>query len=175
MSVVSSCSTVFGRCLIFPSVHTPSPPRHDAFSHPFTHSNSPPSLPPSRCSSPQSADSLPVDAPNKATCVVSGCLGERSPCQPVFTTSTAAHRSALFSFLLSLSLSFPSPDFLQHISHCAALCPLTLHRGSHLLLLLLLHMSLFVDDIHIPLQVHHHWMTLIHVDFSNDQFTHLII
>lgn len=52
---------------------TPSPHPSDGFSHPFSLRPPPTFL---------SLPLLPVDAPNKATCVVSGCLGERSPRQP---------------------------------------------------------------------------------------------
>lgn len=81
--------------------HAYSPPLSDAFSH-HVHTQPPPQ--------PSSPPQLPVDAPNKATCVVSGCLGERSPCQPAGrvyqgTVSTPARCSALFSFSLLLLLT----------------------------------------------------------------------
>lgn len=60
---------------------------------------------------------LPVDAPNKATCVVSGCLGERSvrrPCLPedrphacaFFPTPSRAHSLDLSPFAVHHSLFF---------------------------------------------------------------------
>lgn len=64
----------FGLYLILACLHAHSPRWCNAFSHPFTHDSSPPTFP--------SLPWLPVDAPNMATLVVSGCLRERSLCQP---------------------------------------------------------------------------------------------
>lgn len=63
----------------------------------------------------------PVDAPNKATCVVSGCLGERSPHQAACLCLSRDHLHA-FSPLLCLVFlaipSFPSPDLPSvHLPH----------------------------------------------------------
>lgn len=128
-------------------LHTHPTPLSDAFSHPFTHKLPPPSCP--------SLLSLPVDTPNKATCVVSGCLGERSPCKPAGhvyqgTVSTPALCAALFSFptpshfhpldLSSLpsillcssdpSYSFLSTPFSAFLAyHCFFTCLFLLHSG----------------------------------------------
>lgn len=101
-------SHTFRLCLSHAHVHTHSLTSSVwCFFSPF-HTQTPP---------PPTFPSLPplVDAPNKATCVVSGCLGERSPCQPAGrvyqgTVSTPARCSALFSFPLLLL-------FIPHICH----------------------------------------------------------
>ena len=124
-------------------LHTHPTPLSDAFSHPFTHKRPPPSSP--------SLLSLPVDTPNKATCVVSGCLGERSPCKPAChvyqgTISTPALCAALFCFptpshFHPLDLSFlpsilfrssdPSYSFLStpflHSWHMIASLPISFY------------------------------------------------
>lgn len=74
----------------------------DAFSHPFTHTPTSSSLP-----------LHPVDAPNKATCVVSGCLGERSPRQAACLCLSRDRLSPRCSVLFSL----PFLLFLPQICH----------------------------------------------------------
>lgn len=137
-------------------LHTHPTPLSDAFSHPFTHNLPPPSCP--------SLLSLPVDTPNKATCVVSGCLGERSPCKPAGhvyqgTVSTPALRAALFSFptpshfhpldLSSLpSILLCSSDPPTHFSQLL-LCIL----GISLLFYLSLSTPLWLPDLPLPMSM----------------------
>lgn len=82
----------------------------------------------------------PVDAPNKATCVVSGCLGERSPrqaaCLCLSRNRLSPRCSALFSFF-----SFPRFAIRASASHTPLVSPT---HSQQLLLILHVFLSLLL-------------------------------